>query len=339
MARSDTAFSRRGLLRAAGLAGAAVPLAGLGTRVWAQSEGSTPPVPIKLAWNATAICLSPIPVAVTQGIFQKHNLDVELVNFAGSTDQLLEAIATGKADAGIGMVHRWLKALEQGFDVKLTASSHGGCSRLLGSRAAGVTDLDSLRGKTIGVSDLASPGKNFFAIYLTKHGIDPEQEITWRQYPANLLGLAVEKGEIQAIADGDPNLYLLQKTQPDLVEIATNLSGEYREKVCCVLGIRGSLIQDDRPTAAALSRAILEASDWVVQHPEATAEICTSMSPASVADMTAVLRTLTHGHHPAGLDLRREIVAYADDLKLVHVLKQSTDSTLFAEAVTADVLS
>jgi NitT/TauT family transport system substrate-binding protein len=337
MARID--LSRRDLLRAGGLAAAAAPMAALGTRVWAQTDSPAQPVPVKLAWNATAICLSPIPVAVTQGIFQKHNLDVELINFAGSTDQLLEAIATGKADAGIGMVHRWLKALEQGFDVKLTASSHGGCSRLVGSQAAGVTTLESLRGKTVGVSDLASPGKNFFAIYLTKHGIDPEQEITWRQYPANLLGLAVQKGEIQAIADGDPNLYLLQKTQPDLVEIATNLSGEYREKVCCVLGIRGSLIQDDRPTAAALSRAILEASDWVVQHPEATAEICTSMSTASAADLAAVLHTLTHGHHPAGLELRAEIKAYAEDLKLVNVLRSSTDPALFAEAVTEDVLS
>ena len=41
-----------------------------------------------------------LPVAIDQGIFQKHNLDVELVNYSGSTDQLLEAIATGKARCG-----------------------------------------------------------------------------------------------------------------------------------------------------------------------------------------------------------------------------------------------
>ncbi|WP_026871914.1 ABC transporter substrate-binding protein [Inquilinus limosus] len=337
MARTD--LSRRDLLRAAGLAGAAAPLAGLGTGVWAQSAAAQP-IPIRLSWNATAVCVSPIPVAVTQGFFQKHNLDVELINFAGSTDQLLEAIATGKTDAGVGMIHRWLKALEQGFDVKLTASLHGGCSRLVGSKAAGVTTLESLRGKAIGVSDMASPGKNFFAIYLTKHGIDPEREVTWRQYPANLLGLAVEKGEIQAIADGDPNLYLLQKTQPDLVEIATNLSGEYRERVCCVLGIGGALIRDNRPAAAGLSRALLEASDWVLANPEAAALICTSIAPKTgVEDLQAILNTMTYAHHPAGKELEREVALYADDLKLVNVLRPSTDSAAFAAAVTADVLS
>src|ERR1700744_6085873 len=82
--------------------------------------------PLKLSWNAGAICTAPVAVAVQQGFFERHGLQVELVNFSGSTDQLLEAIATGKSDAGVGMALRWIKPLEQGFDVKLTAGIHGG---------------------------------------------------------------------------------------------------------------------------------------------------------------------------------------------------------------------
>ena len=37
-------------------------------------------------------------------------------------------------DAGLGMALRWLKPLEQGFDVKIAAGTHGGCMRVL-SRA------------------------------------------------------------------------------------------------------------------------------------------------------------------------------------------------------------
>ena len=58
------------------------------------------PRKLKLSWNAGAVCLAPVPIAIDYGFFQKHNLDVELVNYSGSTDQLLEAIATGKSDAG-----------------------------------------------------------------------------------------------------------------------------------------------------------------------------------------------------------------------------------------------
>src|ERR1043166_9684776 len=120
---------------------------------------SGPPRALTLAWNASSVCTVAAPVAKERGVFARHNLAVDFINFGGSTEQLIEAIAPGKADAGIGMALRWLKPLEQGFDVRITAGVHGGCIRLLGSKAAGITSLESLRGKTIAISDQASPAK------------------------------------------------------------------------------------------------------------------------------------------------------------------------------------
>src|SRR5207244_12706087 len=154
-----------------------------------------PPRQLKLAWNANAACTVAAAVAKERGIFAKHNLDVDFVNFGGSTDQLLEAIATGKADGGLGLALRWLKPLEEGFDVRITAGVHGGCIRLLGSKAATIETLESLRGKTIAISDQASPAKNFCSIAFAKKGIDPVRDVDWRQYRSDLLALAVEKGE------------------------------------------------------------------------------------------------------------------------------------------------
>ena len=325
---------RRRLLGAAAVAGTALA-GGLGARrVWANE-----PKPIKLTWNANAICLVPVPVAEQLGFFKKHGLKVELVNFSGSTDALLEAIATGKADAGVGMVHRWLKALEQGFDVKITGASHGGCVRLVGAKSAGVTELAKLKGKTIGVSDLASPGKHFFAILLAKSGIDPVKDVEWRQYPADLLAIAVDKGEIQAIADGDPNLHLIQRRNKDLVNLASNLSGDYADKTCCVVGVRGQLVRNDKPTAAALTRAIVEASDWVANNPNESARIFTKYSPVAEAELRAVLGTLTHQHHPSGVALRDQIAYYARDFKTIGVFRPNTDPAKFAAHVVADVLA
>ncbi len=203
---------------------------------------SGPPRPLTLAWNATSVCTAAAPVAKERGVFAKHNLDVDFINFGGSTEQLLEAIATGKADAGIGMALRWLKPLEQGFDVRITAGVHGGCIRLLGSKAADITSLESLRGKTIAISDQASPAKNFCSIAFAKNGIDPVRDVDWRQYPADLLALAVEKGEAQALTDNDPRTYLWLK-DGKFNEVLTNLSGEFADRICCVLAIRGSLIR------------------------------------------------------------------------------------------------
>ena len=117
------AVNRRRLLQAGAAAAFAGPLGALGAQ--ALSLRTAPPIDfsefpicrtaseapaltgaprkLRLSWNAGAVCLAPVPVAIDNGFFQKQNLDVELVNYSGSTDQLLEAIATGKSDAGLGM--------------------------------------------------------------------------------------------------------------------------------------------------------------------------------------------------------------------------------------------
>jgi NitT/TauT family transport system substrate-binding protein len=326
--------SRRRVLRLAGAAAIGAP-AIIGSRAFAAKRKLT------FAWNANAFCLTPIVVAVDRGFFEKNGLEVELVNYTGSTDQLLESLATGKADAAVGMIHRWLKPLEAGFDVKIVGSSHGGCVRLVGSRAAGVTTLAQLKGKTIGVSDLASPGKNFFSILLAKNGIDADRDVTWRQYPANLLGVAVDKGEIQAIADGDPNLFLLEKQSRNAyVELATNLSGAYADKVCCVVGARGELVRQDKASTASLVRAILQASDFTAENPNEAAKVFAKYSPnIAPDDLRKLYATLTHHHHPTQAALRDEIEFYARDFQSVGVLKKSTDPARFAQHVFADVLA
>lgn len=297
------------------------------------------PRQLKLAWNATAICTAAAPVAKERGYFARHNLDVDFINFGGSTEQLLEAIATGKADAGIGLVLRWLKPLEQGFDVRITTGIHGGCIRLLGSKAAGIDSLASLRGKAIAISDQASPAKNFFSIVFAKHGIDPERDIEWRQYPADLLALAVQKGEVQAAADNDPRTYLWLK-DGTLNEVATNLSGEYADRLCCVLAIRGSLVRDERLVATALTQAILEAGEHVATDPADAAAVFSGYGgKGSITDLTAMLRSHTHHNHPIGDALKKQIALYTGELKLVNVIKPSTDPAKFANRVYADVLS
>ena len=115
-------------------------------------------------------------------------------------DQLLELLASGKADAGVGMALGWMKPLEQGFDVKLTAALHGGCIRVLTTQQSGITGIAGLKGKAVGTFNMASPDKNFVSILAVKQGLDPLKDIEWRVYPADLLGVALQKGEIQAFS-------------------------------------------------------------------------------------------------------------------------------------------
>jgi NitT/TauT family transport system substrate-binding protein len=298
------------------------------------------PRKLKLSWNAGAVCLAPLPVAIDHGLFQKQNLDVELVNFGGSTDQLLEAIATGKTDAGLGMALRWLKPLEQGFDVKIAAGTHGGCMRVLSRNNSGVDKLADLKGKVVGVGDLAGPDKNFFSIQLAKLGLDPNKDVDWRVYPGNLLQLAAEKGEVHAVLASDPIAYLWLK-DGSYKEVASNLDGDYKDKSCCIVGLRGSLVREEPQVARAITQALLDAAMFTSENPDKAAASFQPYAPknASLQDLQAMVRYHTHHHHPVGAVLKQELKAYADDLKLVSVFKPSTDTAKFAERIYVDLFS
>jgi NitT/TauT family transport system substrate-binding protein len=109
-----------------GLGQVADPLSGTPICKVAGSEEAPkgPPRHIRFAYNGTGICTAAVPVALHRGFFARHNLDVEFLQLAGNTDQMLQALATDKADAGSSMLLNWLKPLEQGIDVKLTTGLH-----------------------------------------------------------------------------------------------------------------------------------------------------------------------------------------------------------------------
>jgi NitT/TauT family transport system substrate-binding protein len=357
--KNKMAINRRTLLRTGAAAAIAAPIGAFGAQAFSlggvvpaidfsefpicKASSDAPPIvgaprKLKLSWNAGAVCLAPLPVAIDYGFFQKQNLDVELVNYSGSTDQLLEAIATGKSDAGLGMALRWLKPLEQGFDVKIAAGTHGGCMRVLTRVNSGVDKLGDLKGKIVAVGDLAGPDKNFFSIQLAKLGLDPNRDVDWRPYPGNLLNLAVEKGEVQAFLSSDPLAYLWLKDS-QYKEVASNLDGEYKDKSCCIVGLRGSLVREEPQVARAITQALLDAAMFTAQNPDKAAKSFQRYAPksATLADLEAMARYHTHHHHPVGEVLKRELKGYADDLKTVSVFKPSTDTTKFAERIYVDV--
>ncbi|TAI65521.1 ABC transporter substrate-binding protein [Bradyrhizobium sp. Leo170] len=356
-------LSRRKFVGFAGVLGAAAPFAvlkaanafpGFGSTAAANGIGDIPicrasdsssadpkgPARhIRFVYNGTGICTAAVPVALHHGYFGKHNLDVEFIQVAGETDQMLQALATDKADAGSSMLLNWLKPLEQGIDVKLTAGLHGGCTRLFTGKTSGITDITKLKGGTIGVSSISGSPRNFFAILLSDNGINPESDVQWREFPADLLPIALKRGEVQAIADADPTAWLIQhRSNGELVEIASNLSGDYANLSCCTMGVRASLWAKDPATVAALTNAIHDAAVHVATNPDDAAEVFAPYTPkVPVADLAAMLRSHTHGHHPAGDALRREVVKITSDLKRASIIKQSTDPQKLANRVVVDV--
>jgi NitT/TauT family transport system substrate-binding protein len=299
---------------------------------------------ITFIWNPAALCNIVVGVAKEQGIFDKHGLDVETIFTGGDTASILEALALNKAQATSTFLLRLLKPLEAGFDVKLTAGVHAGCSYLIASREAGINTLQDLRGKRIGMSDLNSPMKLLYEIQLKKEGVSPD-DVTWRQFPPEVFTIAVQKGEIDAFADGEPNAYYaVRRSKGKLFELASSGKGELGSYACCVLAINGKLIRANRPAAIALTRAMVEAAGIVDKNNDLAVKAAVRYSPVQakpeeLAEMIAGYPYDEHRGCPTGNEFRSHVLYFAQGLSETGILKPSTNPDRFTDRITLDILA
>lgn len=99
-----------------------------------------------------------------------------------------------------------------------------------------------------------------------------------------------------------------------------------------MIAVRGGLVRDERAVATALTQAVLEAGERVANDPADAAAVFSAYGgKGSVEDLTAMLKSHTHHDHPVGEALKKQIAFYTDELKLVKVIKRSTDSAKFSE--------
>jgi NitT/TauT family transport system substrate-binding protein len=335
-------LSRKAFLRDAGIGAGALALgASTGARQ-AFAAAATTPVKLRLGWGG-GTCEAATYAGVHAGHFAKEGLDVELVKLATSQAGI-DALGSGKVDAVGGVLYQYLKPIEQGIDVKLTAGLHGGCLRLIAGKGTGVKAIRDVKGKTVAVDSIGGGAMSFFAAMLISEGLDPIKDVTWRAYPRDQFGVVLERGEAQVVAAGDPFAYLLVQDGKG-TQIADNMVGGVyyadkeisRHHFCCYAAVRGGLVRDDPKTVAALTRAWINASRWVGKHIEETAriEVDNKYNAASVATVSGLLAS--YEWHPSADGILEELEIAAKDFKAANVLDPHTDPKELAARAYIDI--
>jgi NitT/TauT family transport system substrate-binding protein len=288
-----------------------------------ETGGEKPLKKITFAY-AGGTCEAPIYTAIEKGFFKEEGLDVELVQQDFET--LKSGIASGKVDGTVGNF-AWFKPIEQGLDVKLTGGLHAGCIQLVTPGDSGITDLKGLKGKTIGVDVIGGGPQITLSIALKQSGLDPQKDVQWRAYPSQQLSTAADKGEIQAFIVWDPAAQQAID-EKNYVRLLSNGHDEpFKSGYCCYSVISGKLAKEDPEKAAAITRALLKAADWVGRNAHETAEIETNKKyvPADVATNEALLADY---HWKPGVKTAQEsakfFIKYQKELG---ILDSSTDET------------
>jgi NitT/TauT family transport system substrate-binding protein len=218
-------------------------------------------------------CEAPIYTAFEKGYFKDEGLEPELVkcSWANYKDNL----ALGAYDITHHLVMYFLKPIEQGLDVRFLGGVHTGCLRVQTGVNSLIQKIQDLKGKRIGVPGMGTPPFVFANRVLGTHGVDAGKDITWKVYPAGELGLALKKGEVDAVADAEPigTLLIAQGIARNIEGMDEATDMPYANEYCCEIIANGKWIDANPDSAARATRAILRGAKWVQENPKAAAQL------------------------------------------------------------------
>lgn len=268
-------------------------------------------------------CEAPLFVAMENGFFKDERLAVEMVKVEWS--QFKDVLGLGKVHIGHQPVMMFLKPIEEGLDVKMTAGVHRGCLRVQSAINGPIKKVEDLRGKRIGVPGMGTPPFIFANRVLGRYKIDPRTEIEWRVFPSGELGLALQKGEVDAVATSEPigSLLMAEGKVQNVADLGVD--PPYADEYCCSIMINGPYLAANRDACAAVTRAILKGAKWVETNPRAAAHLSIekgylASNPELNAQALGALRYI-----PSVSGGRDAIRTAAQDMMAVGMLKPNTD--------------
>src|SRR5215469_8407888 len=250
--------------------GALIFTAGCERKNTTSPTGGGDPTKVRVGYIGIT-CEAPIFAAVEKGFFKEEGLEVSLVKCEWANYK--DVLALGGYDITHHLIMYFLKPMEQGLDVKFTGGIHKGCLRVQVATNGKIHTVEDLRGKRIGVPGMGTPPFIFANRVLGAHGINPGREITWLVFPAAQLGLALDKGEVDAVANAEPigSLLLADGKVRNIADQATDEG--YKDEYCCGVIVNGKFLKKNPKTTAAATRALLKGAKWVNTNPRAAAQL------------------------------------------------------------------
>jgi NitT/TauT family transport system substrate-binding protein len=274
-------------------------------------------------------CEAPIYMAVEKGFFKEEGLDVELVKCSWANYK--DTLALGGYDITHHLVMYFLKPIEQGLDVRFLAGIHRGCLRVQAGVHTNIHTIQDLKGKRIGVPGMGTPPFVFANRVFGTHGIDAGKDITWKVFPAGELGLAIDKGEVDAVCDAEP-IGTLLIAEGKVRNIADQAVDEpYNSEYCCEVIANGKWVDANPKSAAAATRALLKGAKWVETNPKAAARMAVEKKYlASTPELNTV--AISRLRYIPSISLAEQSVHTAGrEMKVAKMLSPETDTEALAK--------
>jgi len=274
-------------------------------------------------------CEAPIFAAVENGYFKDEGLEVELVKCEWS--KYKDVLALGGYDITHHLIMYFLKPIEQGLDVRISAGIHTGCLRVQAPVNGKVHNVADLKGKTIGVPGMGTPPFIFANRVLGANGIDARKDVSWKVFPNSELELALERGEVDAIADSEPigTLLLAKGAVKNIADQAKD--APYKDEYCCAVIVNGKYLTANPKNTSAATRAMLKGAKWVEANPAAAARMSVEKGYLGSRPELNTVAISNLRYIPSVSGAEKAVMSAAAEMKIAGMLTRDTDVPTLAK--------
>jgi len=211
--------------------------------------------PVTMATLAPSALLWTHAVATTEGFYDKHHVSIRELR-VGSSSALVQAVATGSANAGAGLGDSVVAAVDRGAPIAIAGSMiEKSVLRLV--VAKDVPDIKSLNGATVTAGAVSGGTANLLKLQLADHGVDPAS--------VRLLSLTNSKDRLVALANGQVKGALLIAPFDTLAERqGMKVLDVYREPyIETALIFNKDWAKEHRRVATDMTQALRDAANWL----------------------------------------------------------------------------
>lgn len=302
----------------------------------------------------TCLCYLPAVLTEAMGTFDKHGVEVDLVDFKGGS-QALKAVVGGSADVVSGYYDHTvtMAAKNQPMTAFVVQDRYPGIAIAVAPGTDDIGGLSDLGGKTVGVSAPGSSTDYFLKYVLDRNGLPRDAASVVGVGVGATAVAAMEQGQIGAGVMLDPALTVLQSGHPDLKILVDTRSaadtqalfgGDYPGGV---LYAPTEWVEANSDTVQRMATAVVETLDWIRNH--SSEEIADAM-PAEIvgSDREAYVRALdasrgifseTGMMDPAGAEAVLAVFAAGDEqIRDADIDLSATYDNSYAEAAAGTVI-
>jgi sulfonate transport system substrate-binding protein len=261
-------FTLRRALALAAVVAVAVAVAACGDDSSSSSGGSSSGTKtITVGLPVDDASYGPMYLATDRDLFAKHGLKVKMVVFQGGAE-LTKAIVGGSVDVAVSALSEMIPAIEQHQPLKAFYGGYNS-SPFIWVGQKGVTSIQQVKGKKIGVTKIGSSTDFVTRYLLKKSGIDPDSDakiIGVGGGPAQVAGMKAK--QIDATITSPVTSYQLEQMGLPVIAKQSDLTKEYPTHVAYA---KSSFLSEHRDEAQAFLQGMVDGMKLAKSDPKATA--------------------------------------------------------------------